>query len=871
MTDADSSPDQVAENAVNGTVVGITSFATDADSTNNAVTYSLDNNAGGRFEINSVTGVVTVANGTLLNREAAASHNIIVRATSTDSSFTRQSYTIGLIDVDEFDVSPITDTNAALDRVNENAANGTVVGIVANSFDSDATTNAITYTLDDNASGRFAIDSVTGIVTVANGSLLDYETAASHSITVQATSADTSTTTRTFTINLSDQNDVAPVITPNQQFSVSELVTSGTVVGDVAATDADGLGALLNWTIVSGNSDNVFSLNATTGRLTISDVTLLNFESTNLYTLTLSVSDGSNTSSLQTIEISIDDENEAPVFDPLSALNVNENSANGTVIGSILATDVDSGDVLRYSILSSSPVQAFAIDAVSGQIRVSDSSQLDREAAPSFALSIQVTDAAGLIDTQVVTINLSDVNEAPTDIVISGGSVAENAAGGTFVANFSGVDADAGDSFIYSLIHTGVLDGSLGQVAIDSSTGRMTVAAGAALNFESAATLLVTVQITDSQGLAFSKSFTINVTDINDAPVAYDDRLTALQLKSLNVSGNGILSNDLDDDGDVIRAILVTGPVHGILSLNADGTLSYTPTDLFSGTDSFQYQITDGSVTSNIATVTIDVVPSVSPGGGGSGTSTGGGTTGPGTGTGSETGTDSGAGGVPGDSTNSSESNTGSNTDGSGSQATPPTTTGTISDPDVDAAVLIENVTDGVFIVEESSNETPSGSMMLMILVQNDFFDARKLQDEKSSDVGRESSADNNDSRILRSVFGGYSVDFNLRSAIASGVFFTIETVTAPEVSATPNTPPQVVEKIVVGSAAVVSTSLSVGYVVWILRGGSILTTFMSALPAWQSFDPLPILQSFERRDESDDDSLLSIATRRTKKRLPKS
>ena len=399
----------------------------------------------------------------------------------------------------------------------------------------------------------------------------------------------------------------------------------------------------------------------------------------------------------------------------------------------------------------------------------------------------------------------------------------------------------------------------------------MTVAAGAALNFESAATLLVTVQITDSQGLAFSKSFTINVTDINDAPVAYDDRLTALQLKSLNVSGNGILSNDLDDDGDVIRAILVTGPVHGILSLNADGTLSYTPTDLFSGTDSFQYQITDGSVTSNIATVTIDVVPSVSPGGGGSGTSTGGGTTGPGTGTGSETGTDSGAGGVPGDSTNSSESNTGSNTDGSGSQATPPTTTGTISDPDVDAAVLIENVTDGVFIVEESSNETPSGSMMLMILVQNDFFDARKLQDEKSSDVGRESSADNNDSRILRSVFGGYSVDFNLRSAIASGVFFTIETVTAPEVSATPNTPPQVVEKIVVGSAAVVSTSLSVGYVVWILRGGSILTTFMSALPAWQSFDPLPILQSFERRDESDDDSLLSIATRRTKKRLPKS
>ena len=89
------------------------------------------------------------------------------------------------------------------------------------------------------------------------------------------------------------------------EFSVSELATSGTVVGDVAAIDADGVGALQNWTIVSGNSENVFSINPATGRLTILDVTHLNFESTNLYALTLSVSDGSSTSSFQTIEISI--------------------------------------------------------------------------------------------------------------------------------------------------------------------------------------------------------------------------------------------------------------------------------------------------------------------------------------------------------------------------------------------------------------------------------------------------------------------------------------------------------------------------------------------------------------------------------------
>ncbi len=71
----------------------------------------------------------------------------------------------------------------------------------------------------------------------------------------------------------------------------------------------------------------------------------------------------------------------------------------------------------------------------------------------------------------------------------------------------------------------------------------------------------------------------------------------------------------------------------------------------------------------------------------------------------------------------------------------------------------------------------------------------------------------------------------------------------------------------VVGSTAVVTTSLSVGYVIWILRGGSVLTAFMSAMPAWQSFDPLPILQSFERQNEDEDDSLLSIATQQSKNR----
>ncbi len=109
--------------------------------------------------------MVTVAGA--INRESdGPSRTITVRATSADGSFTDQNYTIAINDVDEFNVGPVTDTNAAADAVSENATIGTVVGITASASDADSTTNAITYSLFDNDGGRFTIDATTGVVTV---------------------------------------------------------------------------------------------------------------------------------------------------------------------------------------------------------------------------------------------------------------------------------------------------------------------------------------------------------------------------------------------------------------------------------------------------------------------------------------------------------------------------------------------------------------------------------------------------------------------------------------------------------------------------------------------------------------------------------
>ncbi|MEZ6122870.1 MAG: cadherin repeat domain-containing protein [Planctomycetaceae bacterium] len=91
--------------------------------------------------------------------------NITVRATSLTVP-RRLDYTITVNDLDEFNVTPIVDTNIAVDNIDENVPVGTVVGITAFSQDQDGTTNGITYSWTT-AGGLFAIDSATGIVTTA--------------------------------------------------------------------------------------------------------------------------------------------------------------------------------------------------------------------------------------------------------------------------------------------------------------------------------------------------------------------------------------------------------------------------------------------------------------------------------------------------------------------------------------------------------------------------------------------------------------------------------------------------------------------------------------------------------------------------------
>jgi hypothetical protein len=93
--------------------------------------------------------------------------------------------------------------------------------------------------------------------------------------------------------------------------------------------------------------------------------------------------------------------------------SVNENSGNGTSVGTAVATDPDLGDSLTYAITAGNTGTTFAINSATGGITVNNNTLLDFETHPTFSLTVSVTDTGLLSDTATITVNLNNVAEGP--------------------------------------------------------------------------------------------------------------------------------------------------------------------------------------------------------------------------------------------------------------------------------------------------------------------------------------------------------------------------------------------------------------------------------------------------------------------------
>ena len=201
-----------------------------------------------------------------------------------------------------------------------------------------------------------------------------------------------------------------PQIT-EQSFSIQENSPEGTLVGTILATDPEQ--DALTFAIVSGNTDGAFSMHATSGKITVATPSALNSERNASFTLTVTASDGRQSSSA-TITIattkSDDQLSVAPSIEDQTFL-LDENSPVSTVVGTVVATSNEPNSLV-FAIASGNADDVFAIDASSGEITVQSSVALDFEAAPSFTLLVEV--GSGLAKSSAtITITLNDIAIEP--------------------------------------------------------------------------------------------------------------------------------------------------------------------------------------------------------------------------------------------------------------------------------------------------------------------------------------------------------------------------------------------------------------------------------------------------------------------------
>src|SRR4030095_13814797 len=130
---------------------------------------------------------------------------------------------------------------------------------------------------------------------------------------------------------------------------------------------------------------------------------------------TIQVSDGTGTV-FQSVDIDIGDENDtAPAGIAGQVFTVAENAANGASLGTTVATDVDTvGTLQGWTIVSGNSDGIFAIDSVTGELTVTDNSNLDFETTTDYALGIKVEDGVNASSIQTITILVGDVNESPS-------------------------------------------------------------------------------------------------------------------------------------------------------------------------------------------------------------------------------------------------------------------------------------------------------------------------------------------------------------------------------------------------------------------------------------------------------------------------
>lgn len=407
----------------------------------------------------------------------------------------------------------------------------------------------------------------------------------------------TATASQGFRLTISPVNDAPALLQPvgdlatpeDQPFNLAlPAGTFGDVDGDaltLSAALADGseLPSWLSFDAASGTFSGT-PANGDVGSLAIS----------------VKATDPAGASTTASFTLTVTNVNDAPALNgSVESQTTVEDAAFSLVLPETLFADVDVGDTLSVAVTlgdGSALPGWLHFDAAT---RTLSGTPLNGDVG-AIDIKVTATDPAGASASTGFSLTVTNVNDAPVvDLGMTNVSVAEDTAVDFVVPAQAFRDMD-GDALALSATLT---DGSAlpGWLTFDGNRFSGTPP----LNFNGSYAVRLTAS--DGQAVA-STDFTLSITPVNDAPVAGDNTL-------YNVASGGqaritladLLANDNDVDGDALTLAGFSAPGHGTASLNADGSIVYTPTAGYTGTDSMTYTISDGQATAT-ATIAITVV-----------------------------------------------------------------------------------------------------------------------------------------------------------------------------------------------------------------------------------------------------------------------
>ncbi len=306
----------------------------------------------------------------------------------------------------------------------------------------------------------------------------------------------------------------APTALSLSPSTLNENVPANSNVGTLTTTDPNS-GNTFTYTLVSGagSTDNAsFNISGSSLRITDSP----DFETKNSYSVRVRTTDQGGLFFENSFAITITNVNEAPLISDIANATIDEDSSTGALAFTI--NDPDAGASLTLTATASTnpaliPLSNVIFGGSGGNRTVTATPVTNMNGSAKITVSLS---DGSLTVTDTFTVTVSPVNDAPTDITLSGlGSLNENNAPNATVGSLSATDVDVSQTHTFSLV-SGAGSADNGSFSIVGSS----LVLNDVSNYEAKNTYQVRIEVNDGNLGLYSKAFTILINDVNEPPTA---------------------------------------------------------------------------------------------------------------------------------------------------------------------------------------------------------------------------------------------------------------------------------------------------------------------------------------------------------------